>query len=120
MIRKILGLLLALGALWAGGAFLVELFTSDETKIRRIVGAMEAAYNAGKPGACVEPLAKDWHHEGYEIDRELLLGALFQTAQDRDRETKELRTRVAVDEDAAEVTVAGEHATLACDAAFSR
>jgi hypothetical protein len=120
MFRKILLLALALGALWVVGAWLVELLTSDETKIRRLVADMEEAYNAGSPGSCVGPLARDWRHEGYEVDRELLLGGLFQAARERDRETKQLRTRVEVDEDAMEVTVEGEHAALACDAVFSR
>jgi hypothetical protein len=120
MVKKLLGLALALGALYVVGAWLVDLFTSDETKIRRIVAGMEEAYNEGRPGSCVGPLAKDWRHEGHEIDRELLLGALFQTARDRDRETKELRTRVEVDEEAAEVSVDGERASLACDATLSR
>jgi len=113
-------MLLALGALYAGVAFLVEVLTPEETKIRRLLGDMEEAYNAGRPGSCVEPVAKDWHHEGHEIDRELLFGALVQTALDRDRETKELRTRVELDEDAAEVAVDGERATAACDATFFR
>ena len=120
MARKILGLVLALGALYLVGAWLVDTFTSDETKIRRIVADMEEAYNAGKPGSCVGPLAKDWRHEGYELDRELLLGALFQASRERDRETKQLLSCVAVDEDAAEVTLDGERATLACEAVFSR
>ena len=120
MIRKILALLLALGALYLGVNFLVELFTSDETKIRHLLGDMEEAYNAGKPRSCIEPVAKDWHHEGYEIDRELLFGALAQTFLDRDRETKQLRTRVEVDEGAAEVAVDGERAAVACEATFFR
>lgn len=120
MAKKILGLVLALGALYLAALFLVDLFTSDETKIRRLVADMEQAYNRGKPGSCVGPLARDWRHEGYELDRELLLGALFQSARDRDRETRELRTRVEVDEDAALVTVDGARATLTAEAAFFR
>jgi hypothetical protein len=120
MARKLLLFALALGALYVVGAWLVDLLTSDETKIRRLVAGMEEAYNAGRPGSCVGPLAKDWRHEGHEIDRELLLGALFQVARDRERETKQLRTRVEVDEGAADVTVDGERATLACEAVFAR
>lgn len=120
MIRKLLLPVFALAVLYVLGAWLVELFTSDDTKIRRVVARMEAAYNAGKPGSCVGPLSRDWRHEGHEIDRDLLLGALFQTARDRDQETRELRTRVEVDEDAAEIAVDGETATLAAEATFFR
>ena len=59
-------------------------------------------------------------HEGHSIDRQLLLGALFQAARERDRETRELLSKVEVDEDAAAITVEGERATLACEALFSR
>ena len=120
MTKRILLALLALAALYYGGRSLVRFFASDETKTRRLVAQMEEAYNEGSPGSCVGPLAKDWRHEGYEIDRELLLGALFQTARDRDRETHQLRSKVDVDEDAVEVTVDGEHATLTTEATFSR
>lgn len=120
VIQRILLAAFALLALFFGGRGLVRFLASDETKIRRIVAEMEAAYNEGRPGACVSPLAKDWHHEGSEIDRELLLGALFETARDRDRETRQLRTHVDIDEDAARIQVDGEHATLALDATFSR
>src|SRR5262245_51990895 len=120
MARKLLVLALALGALYALGAWLVDLLTPDVTKIRHLVAGMEEAYNEGKPGSCVGPLAKEWRHEDYELDRELLLGALFETARDRDKDTHELRTHVEVDEDTAVVSVDGERATLACDAVFSR
>ena len=120
MTKRILLALLALAGLYFGGRSLVRFFASDETKIRRLVAQMEEAYNEGSPGSCVGPLAKDWRHEGYELDRELLLGALFQTARDRDRETRQLRTKVEVDEDAVEVSVDGEHATLTTEATFSR
>jgi hypothetical protein len=116
---------LSLGAvtlvlLYAGVGFVLRACASDETKIRRLLGEMETAYDEGQPGACVRPLAKGWRHAGYELDREQLLGALFQISRERDRETHELLSRVAVDEDAAEIAVDGAHATLACEAVFSR
>ncbi len=120
MTKKILLLTLSFAGLYFGARSLVRFFASDETKIRRLVAGMEEAYNEGKPGSCVGPLAKDWRHEGYELDRELLLGGLFQTARDRDRETRQLRTRVEVDEEAVVVTVEGEHATLTTAATFFR
>lgn len=120
MAKRILFALIALVVLFLGARSLLRFFSSDETKIRRLVAQMEEAYNAGKPGSCVGPLSKDWRHEGYELDRELLLGALFQAARERDKETRQLRTRVEVDEQAVVVTVDGEHATLATEATFFR
>jgi hypothetical protein len=120
MIKRVLFALLALVVLFYAVRGLVRFLASDETKIRRLVAGMEEAYNAGRPGSCVGPLAKDWRHESYQLDRELLLGALFQVARERDRETHELLTRVTVDEDAATVTVQDERATLALEALFER
>ena len=118
--KRVLLALLALLCLFLGGRGLARFFASDETKIRRLVAGMEEAYDEGRPGSCVGPLARDWHHEGSEIDRQLLLGALFQTARDRDSQTRELRSRVEVDEEAAVIVVDGERATLRLEAVFSR
>lgn len=110
------GLVLILAVRW-----LVLALASDETKIRRLVERMEAGYDEGQPSKCVGPLAEDWQHAGYELDRELLRGALLQTAlQDRDRETKELLTRVDVLPESLAITVDGETASLACEVVFSR
>ena len=110
----------ALPLLWFGGGAVLRWFASDETKIRRIVASMEEAYNAGAPSDCVEPIAANWHHAGTELDRRELFAALLGIARERERETRELRTRVEVDEAAAEIVVAGERATLALEAAFQR
>ena len=120
MAKRLFLALLALVALYYGGRGLVRFFASDETKIRHLVAGMEAAYNDGRPGSCVAPLARKWRHEGSEIDRELLLGGLFQTARDRDRETRQLRSKVEVDEEAAAIVVTDEEATLTVEAVFSR
>lgn len=120
MSRRILLALAVLVLSWFGSGFVMRLFASDETKIRWLVERMEEAYNAGRPGSCVGPLARNWRHEGSEIDRQLLLGALFETARDRDQETRKLRSRVEVDEAAAVIQVEGERATLALEAVFSR
>jgi len=120
VLRKALAIVLALAVLALGVNWLVGVLESDETKIRRMLASMEDAYNRGDPGDCVAPLARDWRHAGTELDRQLLLGALFQVARERDRETKVLKTRVAVDEDAATVAIDGASATLACEAVFSR
>ena len=120
MARRLLLVPLALALGWFGVGYVVRLFASDETKIRWLVEQMEEAYNTGRPGTCVGPLARNWRHQGSEIDRELLLGALFQTARDRDKETRQLRSRVEVDADAAAIAVEGERATLVLEAVFSR
>ena len=120
MVKKVVLALLALVALYVGVRFVVGLLTPDETKIRRLVANMEDAYNRGDPGDCVEPVARDWRHERYEVDRQLLFGALLQTAQERDRETRELLTRVTIDEDAATVDVQDDRATLELEALFER
>ncbi len=120
MFKKLFLALVALLALFFASRSLIRFLASDETKIRRLVAEMEEAYNEGRPGACVGPLAKGWRHEGYSIDRELLLGALFQAARERDMATHQLKSRVEVDEDAAQVHVDGERATLSIEATFSR
>jgi hypothetical protein len=120
MAKKILLPLFALVALYLGSGLVIRFFASDETRIRWLVAQMEEAYNAGRPGSCVGPLAKDWRHEGSSIDREQLLGGLFQAARERDKETRQLRSKVEVDEDAVQVSVDGERATLATEALFWR
>jgi hypothetical protein len=120
MLRRILLASLALAALVLGTGALVRACAADETKIRWLIADMEEAYNEGDAGDSVGPLARDWRHEGYSIDRQLLLGALFQASRERDRETKQLLSRVEVDEDAAAITVEGDRATLECEALFSR
>lgn len=120
VLKKILIGLVALTVLYLGTTFLIRSLASDETKIRWLVAGMEEAYNGGHAGQCVAPLAKNWRHAGTELDRELLLGALFQASRERDPKTRQHLSRVEVDEDAAAVTVTGERATFGADATFSR
>ena len=120
VLKKITLALVTLTLLYAGVGFVVRCCTSDETRIRQLVAGMAEAYDSGHPGECVAPLARDWHHEGYEFDRELLRGALFQTSMERDPETRALLSKVTLDANAAVVTVTGAHATLACEATFAR
>jgi len=120
MARKLLLPLLGIVVLYLGLGFVVRFFTPAETKIRRLVAHMEDAYNRGNPGECVEPLARDWRHAGYGLDRQMLFGALLQAAQERSHATRELLTRVTIDEEAAAVSVQDEHATLELEALFER
>lgn len=112
--------LAALPLLYLGSGLVIRWFASDETRIRWIVADMEEAYNAGDPSGCVESIARSWKHEGNELDRQMLFGALLRIAQERERETRALRSRVEVDEEAAEIVVADERATLTLDATFQR
>jgi hypothetical protein len=120
MAKKLILGALALAALWLGSGLVIRFFASDETKIRWLVETMEEAYNAGRPGTCVGPLAKGWRHEGHGVDRETLRGALFVVSRDRDRDTRELLSRVEVDEEALVIAVDGDRATLQADATFAR
>jgi len=120
MLKKILLALACLVGLYLGVGLVRRALASDETKIRWLVETMEEAYDEGRPGTCVGPLAKDWHHEGYAVDREMLLGGLFQAARDRDRATGQLRSRVAVDHEGLEITVNGDTARLVAPATFER
>jgi hypothetical protein len=110
----------ALPLAWLGSGFVLRWFASDETKIRWIVASMEEDYNAGDPSDCIEAIAANWRHEGTEMDRRMLFGALLGIARERDRETRQLRTKVEVDEEAAAITVDGERATLTLEAQFLR
>lgn len=112
--------LAALPLLYVGGGLVIRWLASDETEIRWIVEDMEEAYNAGDPSGCVESIARTWRHAGSELDRQMLFGALLRIAQERDRETRALRSRVEVDPQAAEIVVTGETATLTLEAAFQR
>ena len=113
-------LLASIPLAYIGSGVVRRWFASDETEIRWLVAGMEEAYNAGDPSDCVEPIATGWQHAGSELDRRMLFGALLQIAQERERETRQLRSRVEIDEEAATIAVAGERATLALDAQFLR
>jgi len=110
----------ALPLLYLGSGLVIRWFSSDETQIRWIVESMEENYNVGDPSGCVESIAKTWRHEQSELDRSMLFGALLRIAQERDRETRAMRSRVEVDEEAAEIVVTDDRATLALDATFLR
>jgi hypothetical protein len=119
LVKKIALGLVALAALYLGCRWLVRALASDETRIRWLVERMEQGYDEGDPGDCVGPLAADWRHEGYELNRELLFGGLLQIAmQERERETRELLTRVELS--GLRISVSGDTAELECEAAFSR
>lgn len=109
-----------LAALFLCGRWVVLAFVSDATKIRWLVEDMDAAYDAGDPGGVTGPLAFDWHHDGVELDRRMLFGALLGIARDRDSTTGELRTRVQLPPEALVIAVDGDHATLEAEAVFER
>ena len=103
------------------GRWLFVALASDETRIRWLVERMERGYNRADVSDCVGPLADDWSHEGHSVDRDLIANAIRSDyLRDRDRETKELRRRVEVDEDTLVVEVDGETARLTVEARFER
>ena len=112
--------MLAVAACSFLGRALYRALASDETKIRWMVQDMVEGYDEGDVGDCIGPFAADWRHEGHEITRELLRGALIQTVLERDPATKERVSRVDLDEDALVVTVDGASAHVAGEARFSR
>ena len=120
MLKRILLALAGLLFVYLGVGYLIHLLASDQTEIRWLVEDMEEAYNTGDAGDCVAPLARNWRHEGYELDRQVLLGAVFQASRERDRSTHEMLTRVEVAEDSIQVAVDGERATLTVEAVFWR
>jgi len=119
-VKRFLLLLLGVAVLSFGGRALVRALASDETKIRWLVERMVAGYAEGDVGDCIGAFAPDWTHEGHEITRELLRGALIQTSRERDPATKQSLSRVDIVEDMLSVTVEGDSARLACEADFSR
>jgi hypothetical protein len=112
--------LAALPLVYLGSGVVLRWFASDETEIRWLIEGMAESYNVGDPSDCVEPIAAGWRHAGTEMDRRMLFGALLQIAQERERETRALRSRVEIDANAATIVVAGEEATLTLDAQFLR
>ena len=119
--KRALLVVFALVFLFFLGRWIVIALASDETKIRWLVENMEDGYNEADAGDCIGPLAEDWTHEGYEVERELIRGAILQDyLQDRDRETKKLRRRVDVDHDTLVVEVDGDTARFTVEVTFER
>ncbi len=103
------------------GRWIVIALASDETKIRWLVENMEDGYNEADAGDCIGPLAEDWTHEGYEVERELIADGIRRDyLQDRDRDTKKLLRRVDIDEDTLVVEVDGDTARFTVEVIFER
>ena len=120
MLRALLAVL-GLVALWFLGRALVYALVSDETRIRWHVESMAEGYNEGDVGDAIGPIHRDWKHEGTELSRDLLHGGLVREFfQDRDRETRKLLRRVAIDGESIEVRVTDDRAEVELEAAFER
>lgn len=94
---------------------------SDEKQIRWLVARMEDAYDEGRAGGCVADVHREWRHEGADahVDRALLeAGLRGRFFQNRSKEGRELLLKVDVDQDALEIEVVEDTATLACEARF--
>lgn len=119
---------LALSLILIALAFLVlrrvyVALASDETQIRWLVDRMESAYDAGRAGACVADVHRDWTHEGRSptsVNRaNLEAGLRGRFFQSRAPEGRELLLAVDVDRDTLEIAVAEDGtATLRCEARF--
>lgn len=97
--RKILFALAGIALLFFGGRMLLDALASDETKIRRMVADAAEAYNGASARGVVAPLVDDWRDGNSGLDRDtlrLILARTFLT--DRDSKTRELLTRVSVDD----------------------
>ena len=119
--KRVIGIVGGLAFAFFLGRWLFIALASDETRIRWLVERMEQGYNRADVGDCVGPLADDWSHEGYAVDRDLIANAIrADYLRDRDRETKELRRRVDVDEETLDILVDGEKALLSVEVSFER
>jgi hypothetical protein len=119
-VKRLALLLVAVALTSFLGRALYRALASDETKIRWMVADMVRGYDEGDVGDCIGAFAESWRHEGSEITRELLRGALIQTALERDPATKRQSSRVEIQAESLVVTVAGDKARLECEARFSR
>ncbi len=119
--KRILLALAGTAALLVAARSLYRALAPDETKIRWMVERMVEGYNTDDVGDCIGPLAEEWRHEDYHLDRdELRAGLLHASLQDRDTKTKKLDRRVEVDSENLAVEVSGSSANLRCQAAFFR
>jgi hypothetical protein len=120
-VKRVIGIVGGLVFVFFLGRWLFIALASDETHIRWLVERMEQGYNRADVSDCVGPLAEDWTHEGYAVEREMVANAIrADYLQDRDRETKELRRRVDVDEDTLVIEVDDGTAHLTVEARFER
>ena len=110
--KAALAVAVALGLLGLG--YCVHLaFASDETRIRRRLGAMIADFNDGELGAVAGGLAGDFRDLTTGLDREQLLGVLrYAIFHERDPRTRKFALRVELDEERLEIQVDGEAARL--------
>ena len=122
--RKILVVLLIATTLLFGGRWLRDALASDETKIRWLIEDTVEAYNEGRAGGTVACLADDWKDGNTGLDKATLRLILARTfMNDRDAQTRELTTRVVVDEHSVTIAFPPEDedaATVSGTARFSR
>ena len=116
--KRVLTVLGTVLLIYFGGRALYRAMASDEQKIRWAVEGMFEGYNTAQPRLCVGPLAEDWRHDSWPgLDRELLRGGLFRVSmQDRDRQTKELTTRVELVPESLFISVEGDTASFELEA----
>ena len=119
--KRVLTIVLGVVIVVLGGRAIVRGLASDETKIRWRLETMTEGYNTGDVGDAVFPLAKDWKHEGFPLDRETMRGVLIRESfQNRDHETHKLMRRVELDDDSLVIEVDGDKATFEVEASFQQ
>jgi hypothetical protein len=108
-----LGAAAALALLLIGRRVYLALL-SDETRIRRLLGAMIEEFNDGDLGAVADGLAHDFRDLTTGLDREGLLGVLrYAVFQERDPRTRRFALRVEVVDERLDIRVDGDSARAA-------
>ena len=123
-LKKLASLAAVLLAAFFALKFVLRLFESDETRIRRRVAAIEAAFNDGAAGGVADALAPSFRERSSGLGRDEVRGLLFQFFQtSRDPKTRELVVAVRVETESVKIDLAGEKPTrarLALTAVFTR
>ena len=103
------------------GRYAVDLFLSDETRIRNAIEEMEEGFNEGSGKRATSGLADTWLHEGQSMRRDDLRGYLLaEFQQQRSRKARRLTLRVDVLDDLLIVEVDGDRAEATIEAFFEK
>ncbi len=118
--KRILLIALGLLLLVLGARALFRALSSDETKLRWRLEAMEEGYNEGDVGDAIGPIARDWKHDGAgEVTRDYVSrGLAYRSFQGYDQATDERIWRLEIDWDSLLILVEGDEATTEFVATF--
>ena len=120
-LKQVLTVIAGSLVLYFVGRWVVLALASDETRIRWMIENMEEAYNEGKAGRCVAPLAKNWTHDSYDgVNRDLVFAVLAREVLGPEAKQRGER-RVVVDPEGLLIEVLDEErASLTAEVDFSR